>query len=220
MTLHPLWLAALLLALAALAFARHRAAALAQQLENRLAEAQQRLAEHQEDMRALQARLDRIQRDHDQQLDLRKRDTLASLLPIDDHLRRALDVARDPAASASLDALRQGIELCARDLDRLWTSCGLTRLDPDQRAPFDPALHEAIASQPHPDAPQPIVAEVFSAGFSLGDLLLRPARVRVHTPTTPAHPEQPQGAEAVEQAPTPGADAAASGVADEASRQS
>jgi molecular chaperone GrpE len=182
MTLHPLWLALLIGALGLLAFARHRAAARADHLQNLLSQAQQRLAEQQDDARALQARLDRIQRDHDQQLDLRRRDTLSSLLPIDDHLRRALDHARDPSASASLDALREGIELCARDLNHLWLSCGLTRLNPAPNAPFDPALHEAIASQPHGEVSAPVVGQVFAAGFSLGDLLLRPARVLVHTP--------------------------------------
>lgn len=182
MTLEPIWLVVIAGLLIALAVAWQRAASRAEAIQQHLNQATQRLSEHQEDLRALQSRLDRISRDHDQQLERRRCDTLNDLLPIDDHLSRAVAHSRDATTSADLESLRHGIELCARDLDRLWLSCGLQRLNPAPSTPFDPSIHEAIASHPHPAVTQAVVAQVFAAGFQMGGHLLRPARVLVHTP--------------------------------------
>ena len=43
--------------------------------------------------------------------------------------------------------------------------------------PFDPALHEAVASDPDGDGST--VVEVYRQGYNLGDALLRPAMVKV-----------------------------------------
>jgi molecular chaperone GrpE len=49
---------------------------------------------------------------------------------------------------------------------------------PGAGAPFDPALHEAIATAPVAEADQDgVVQSVFSAGYRIGTRLIRPARV-------------------------------------------
>jgi molecular chaperone GrpE len=44
---------------------------------------------------------------------------------------------------------------------------------------FDPAVHEAVATDPDPAKPPHTVTQVFQRGYFLHDRLLRPAMVRV-----------------------------------------
>ena len=45
--------------------------------------------------------------------------------------------------------------------------------------PFDPAMHEAISHEEHPDYPPDTVCGLMSKGYRLKDRLLRPAKVAV-----------------------------------------
>ncbi|QEO14642.1 nucleotide exchange factor GrpE [Agromyces intestinalis] len=49
---------------------------------------------------------------------------------------------------------------------------------------FDPQRHEAIFQQPSPDVDADTVADVVEAGYTLGSVQLRPAKVVVHTPAS------------------------------------
>ena len=44
---------------------------------------------------------------------------------------------------------------------------------------FDPAVHEAMTSEPSDEVSEPTVAVVYQVGYRLGGRLLRPARVGV-----------------------------------------
>lgn len=48
--------------------------------------------------------------------------------------------------------------------------------------PFDPQQHQAIFQQPTPGAEQPTILEVVEAGYRLGEVELRPAKVVVAVP--------------------------------------
>jgi molecular chaperone GrpE len=48
--------------------------------------------------------------------------------------------------------------------------------------PFDPNLHEAVATMPSDDLEPGVVAREVRRGWRLGDALLRPAQVVVATP--------------------------------------
>ena len=97
---------------------------------------------------------------------------LRLILPVADNLTRALN--HDDQADA---ALRQGVELTYRELMRSLAAEGVTRLETIGQ-PFDPNLHEAIATRAAEAAANTIIEEI-EAGYTLGDKLLRPARVVV-----------------------------------------
>jgi molecular chaperone GrpE len=97
---------------------------------------------------------------------------LRLMLPVVDNLARALNHGgqRD-------ESLQQGVELTYRELMRLLEAEGLTRINAVGQS-FNPELHEAVATTAT-DAEQGTVVEEVEAGYTLGDRLLRPARVIV-----------------------------------------
>jgi molecular chaperone GrpE len=97
------------------------------------------------------------------------------LLPAIDNLDRAL------GAAASDDPLLDGVRLVRSEL-----SAGLARVGVESFSPlgepFDPSVHEAMASVPQPPeggAASGTVVEVYQDGYRLGDAVIRPARVVV-----------------------------------------
>ncbi len=136
------------------------------------------LAEWRDRALRLQAEMEnfrrRQQRLADERVTAERERLLRDFLRVTDDLKRALDSGADAAS------LRQGVDLTLQSMTRLLEQEGAK---PIQAAgePFDPAWHEAVSSLPHeqvglePDT----VAEVVSAGYRLGDRLLRPARVVV-----------------------------------------
>ena len=86
----------------------------------------------------------------------------------------------DPAETDA-KTLHEGVDLVERKMWKVLESAGVTRID-QAGVPFDPHLHEAVTMQP---APKPeldhTVGQVVQAGYKMGDVLLRPARVIVLT---------------------------------------
>jgi molecular chaperone GrpE len=113
-----------------------------------------------------------------EELTARSQAALASrLLDVLDDVDRLLAGER---AAVSADSLFQGMELVGRKLWKELEVAGLERLDP-QGAPFDPALHEAVATTPPTDPTQDhTVCRTFQAGYRFKGALLRPARVQVY----------------------------------------
>ncbi len=86
----------------------------------------------------------------------------------------------DPAVMTA-ESLYQGMELLARKLWKELELVGLERVDP-AGLPFDPELHEAVATTP-PTAPEQdhTVCRTFQVGYRFKGALLRPARVQVYS---------------------------------------
>lgn len=86
----------------------------------------------------------------------------------------------DPAETDA-KTLHEGVDLVERKIWKQLESAGVTRID-QAGGPFDPHLHEAVTMQP---ASKPeldhTVGQVVQAGYKMGDVLLRPARVVVLT---------------------------------------
>ena len=95
--------------------------------------------------------------------------------PLDDLTRFAnVDVT-----SASVPMMVEGAALVARKVFKELTAGGLTVIDPDDQ-PFDPAMHEAVTTQPAATPEQDhTVGAVFQVGYMYNGMLLRPARVVV-----------------------------------------
>jgi molecular chaperone GrpE len=115
----------------------------------------------------------RVAREH---VELTKRANeriLNELLPVLDDLERALE-----AASAHEEAkLEEGVELVHRSLAALLERHGLTPIETE--GAFDPHVHEALLAQPGEGVDPGSVLQVLQKGYSLGDRVLRPARVIV-----------------------------------------
>jgi molecular chaperone GrpE len=112
-----------------------------------------------------------------------REDVLLPVLDVYDDLRRSLDAARrvahQDAASASFDALSQGVELVYRKFEGILDKLGVTAIE-TSGVPFNVDEHEAVLQQPAPDgaASGTVLAEV-QPGYRLGDRVLRHARVIV-----------------------------------------
>ncbi len=111
---------------------------------------------------------------------------------------RDRDVARDAGVSSVLEALlpvlddvqlaRQHGDLegtpfapVADKLEGVLARFGLARYG-EAGEEFDPAVHEALLHQHSPDVTGPTVVQVMQPGYTVGEKVLRPARVGVADP--------------------------------------
>jgi molecular chaperone GrpE len=103
------------------------------------------------------------------------------VLGVADNLRRALDhlpaEARE-SADATVKSLIEGVEVTERDFLSRLTRHGVKKLEP-QGERFDPNLHEALFEVPDESVPAGTVVQVVESGYTIGDRVLRPAKVGV-----------------------------------------
>ncbi len=100
---------------------------------------------------------------------------VSDLLPVLDNFERTLQAA---SSGATLESLVEGVQMVERQLRSALTAVGLERI-PAAGQPFDPAVHEALGTDPAGDvAPETVTVEI-QAGYRLGEKVIRPARVRV-----------------------------------------
>jgi len=102
------------------------------------------------------------------------------LLSVADNLRRALDAV--PAAAVEKDEflakLVDGVGATERTMLSVLDKNGVKKLDPSGQV-FDPNFHEVLFEMDAPDKPAGTVVQLLEAGYTIGDRLLRPARVAV-----------------------------------------
>jgi molecular chaperone GrpE len=103
-------------------------------------------------------------------------------------LSRLVDAFDDLTRFARIDptrtdpkALYEGVSLVERKLWKELEAAGVRRVD-QVGVPFDPNVHEAVTTAAAAEAAQDhTVGAILQAGYKLGDLLIRPARVQVLT---------------------------------------
>ena len=100
-------------------------------------------------------------------------DVIRDLIPVVDDLERALAAATDAD-----EALRSGVELIRRQLLEVMRRRGVEPFD-SVGEQFDPAWHEALASEPAEGRADGEVTAEIRRGYRLGTRLLRPALVKV-----------------------------------------
>lgn len=103
-------------------------------------------------------------------------DLIKALLSSLDDLTR---FAHFDPATTDCATLITGVEMVEKNTLKALTSIGVEVIDPVE-LPFDPNLHEAIATQAA-ESPEEdhLVAQVYQRGYMLNGQLLRPARVVV-----------------------------------------
>jgi molecular chaperone GrpE len=102
---------------------------------------------------------------------------LLDLFPISDSFDRALSHAPDDALQTDFG---QGVAMIRRQFDELFKKYGVAEVDTS--GPFDPNVHEAVATESAPGVPKDKILEVLRKGYLLNDKLLRPALVKVAVP--------------------------------------
>lgn len=101
----------------------------------------------------------------------------ADLLTVVDNLERALDAIPEEG-DETLRAQREGVEITLKDFLDTLNKHGIAQINPAGE-PFDPQLHEAIATQPSDQVEPNTVLDVVQKGYVLNGRVVRPARVLV-----------------------------------------
>ncbi|MET0200389.1 MAG: nucleotide exchange factor GrpE [Gaiellaceae bacterium] len=148
-------------------------------LEEQLAALEAERDEHLNDLKRVAAEFEnyrkRVARDQESLVARAHERLVKELLPVLDDLERALAAAEEHEEAK----LEEGVRLVHRELAAALQREGLAEIDTDGQ--FDPHVHEALLSQPS-DAEEGSVIEVVQKGYTLGDRVVRPARVVVAAP--------------------------------------
>lgn len=126
----------------------------------------------------------------------------SDMATVGDNFGRA--IAALPAGAAEQDpalkGLLDGVMVIEREFLNVLERHGVKRIDPTGE-PFNPHLHQAVMEQPNADVPSGTVLQVFQAGYTIEDRVLRPAMVVVskggpkQQDAPPAEARPPAGSE-------------------------
>ena len=103
------------------------------------------------------------------------------LLSVSDNMARALEALPEAEREALTEGgkgLLGGIEMTQKELHTVLTRHGVTAIEAEPGAAFDPNLHQAVANIPS-EHPNGTIASLFQAGWRIGDRTLRAAMVAV-----------------------------------------
>jgi len=141
----------------------------------------EKVAELTADLQRLQAEYAnyrrRVERDRQAVGEAALASVIIGLLPVLDDLDRA----------RSHGEVTGGFALVADGLENTLVKLGLTRFG-ESGDPFDPTVHEALTHGYSAEVTEPVCGEVFQPGYQVGERVLRPARVAVLEPESPAEP--------------------------------
>jgi molecular chaperone GrpE len=104
------------------------------------------------------------------------RDVLAQFLPVIDDFQRALATLPEEERESGWV---KGVNMIQDKLTTTAQRLGAERIDAIGQ-PFDPALHEAVATEP--GSTGTTIVEVYQNGYRIGDVLVRPAMVKTGDP--------------------------------------
>ena len=99
-------------------------------------------------------------------------DAVSKLLPALDSFESASKMVNDPK-------LLEGFDLIKNQILSAFTALGVEKIDA-KNTPFNPTLHNALATQSNPDFDDDIVIEEYQAGYKLKDKIIRYSQVIVN----------------------------------------
>lgn len=168
------------------------------ELENEVAELQERLRDMRAERNDIQEKSDRRLKDFESykyRMDRERRgsfieqiSTLASqMLPVIDNLDRALRSVEGIQAqrSAEFQQFYEGIILVNQQVNEVFGAMGIQPIQ-TVGEPFDPNFHEAVATESRPDLPANTISEEMLRGYRIGNRVIRHSMVKVTT--APAKP--------------------------------
>ena len=102
------------------------------------------------------------------------------VVSVGDNFQRAIDAVPADAAEQdpNLKSFLEGVTMTERELLNVLDRHGIKRLQP-MNEPFNPHLHEAVRQVPRTDVPEGTIVEVYQAGYTIAERVLRPAMVGV-----------------------------------------
>jgi len=141
-------------------------------IEGEVGGTEEKISELTDDLQRVQAEYanyrKRVDRDREVNRQLAMGVVFAELLPILDDVERAREH----------DELTGAFKTVGEKLEEILNKLGLEKFGTAQD-PFDPNMHEALASEEVDGVTEPTVIAVFQQGYRQGDRILRPARVSV-----------------------------------------
>ncbi len=152
--------------------------ALKQQLEEAKAQAQEYLAGWQRTMAEFDNYRKRVAAQEEQTRQRIRAEVLKTLLEIADDMERALEDPNRPRRGKARE-WAQGIELIYDKIRHLLQMQGVEPIPAEPGQPFDPFWHEAVGFVEDSPYEEGHIAEVVRKGYRVGDLVIRPALVKV-----------------------------------------
>ena len=99
-------------------------------------------------------------------------DIFESLLPVIDNLEKAVSIETED------QAYKEGIELVLKQFKDVLLANGVEEIESVGK-PFDPSLHEAVASVIDPNLGAKIIKEEYRKGYKIGSKVIRHSMVSV-----------------------------------------
>jgi molecular chaperone GrpE len=126
------------------------------------------------------------------------------IVNVGDNFQRAIDAVPAGAAERepALKSFLEGVTLTERELLNILERHGIKRLSPKDE-PFNPHLHQAMMEVQRSDVAPGTIVQVFQAGYTIEDRVLRPAMVVVAK--AEPRPAEPRAAAANDDTPPNGA---------------
>jgi molecular chaperone GrpE len=102
------------------------------------------------------------------------------IVGVGDNFQRAIDAVPQDAVEqdSALKSFLEGVTLTERELLNVLERYGIRKMAPTGE-PFNPHLHQAVMEMQRADVPAGTVVQVFQAGYTIEDRVLRPAMVAV-----------------------------------------
>ena len=100
------------------------------------------------------------------------------MLSVADNLRRGIESVVADGADPALASFLEGVKLTEADFLSRLTRHGVKKIEPMGQK-FDPNRHEALFEMPDESVPPGTVVQVMEAGYTIGERVLRPAKVGV-----------------------------------------
>lgn len=148
-------------------------------LQQRANQARQEVAQLKDALVRARADYDNLKRRSNQEKgqlrDQGKEEAVTALLDVIDNFDRAVEASR---VHTDVAAIRDGVIMVQGLLNRSLAEIGLSRVEALGQA-FDPNVHEAIGTEPKEDVAENTVTAVMSAGYRMGEKVIRPAKVVV-----------------------------------------
>lgn len=148
------------------------------ELQRKLTDAEEKATQNWERVLRMQADVDNAQRRTERDVANAHKFALEKfvmeLLPVVDNLERALEHHAEEEDAGILE----GVGLTLKSLTAAMEKFGVEQVNPELQ-PFNPELHQAVATQPDPSVKPGTVISVMQKGYTLNGRLVRPALVVV-----------------------------------------
>ena len=124
----------------------------------------------------------RTERHHKDVCERATESVMTDMLPVLDHFELGLRTAEEHGVEPTVI---QGFQMVYDQLQKALNQAGLSPVETREQ-PFDPHVHEAVATVPSEESPAGAILAETRRGYRLGGFVLRPAKVIVSNGPAPA----------------------------------